>query len=132
MSEQTHTPTPWVHYHYPLSKKEGAIDAIMHKGTPSPKNEIVFWSGFEASHFPKAATANARRIVACVNACAGISNKALDGGVLTEMVKVLEWYADAILPYALTQNKEPRSAVHADGGKRARVLLAKFGIERQK
>jgi hypothetical protein len=34
--------------------------------------------------------ANAARIVACVNACAGISNEALESGVVAELVAVLE------------------------------------------
>lgn len=36
----------------------------------------------------------------------------------------LEWYAEPVLTYALTQVSEPRSAVHADGGKRAREALS--------
>lgn len=35
----------------------------------------------------------------------------------------LEWYAEPELTYAITQRAEPRSAVHADGGKRAREAL---------
>jgi hypothetical protein len=40
--------------------------------------------------------------------------------------RALEWYADAI-SYVVTQMREPRSAVHDDGGKRAREALAEFG-----
>ena len=36
--------------------------------------------------------------------------------------KALEWYADPI-SYAITQIKEPRSAVHEDQGRRARAAL---------
>ena len=39
---------------------------------------------------------------------------------------ILGWYADPI-SYALTQVPEPRSAVHGDGGKRARAFLSKEG-----
>lgn len=35
----------------------------------------------------------------------------------------LEWYAEPVLTYAITQMIEPRSAAHADGGKRARAAL---------
>lgn len=37
--------------------------------------------------------------------------------------KALEWYADPI-SYAVTQAKEPRSAVHGDDGQRARQALS--------
>lgn len=40
--------------------------------------------------------------------------------------KALEWYADPVLPYAITQTREPRSAVHADGGEIAREALQPF------
>ena len=41
-----------------------------------------------------------------------------------ELEKALEWYADPVLPYAITQAAEPRSAVHSDGGSIARNALA--------
>lgn len=37
--------------------------------------------------------------------------------------EALEWYAEPVLAYAVTQFNEPRSAVHADGGRRARAAL---------
>lgn len=37
----------------------------------------------------------------------------------------LEWYGDAVMAYSITQQNEPRSAVHADKGKRAREALKK-------
>jgi len=39
-------------------------------------------------------------------------------------IKALEFYADPI-SYALTQNNEPRSAVHGDNGKLATQALTK-------
>jgi hypothetical protein len=39
-----------------------------------------------------------------------------------ELEGALEFYADPI-SYAITQAKEPRSAVHGDAGRRARALL---------
>lgn len=41
---------------------------------------------------------NARRIVACVNACAGLSTEALETGVLSELLKQLR--PDALGPAA--------------------------------
>jgi hypothetical protein len=46
--------------------------------------------------------------------------------LLAEAAEVLSWYADPLFPYAITQVAEPRSAVHADGGDRARAFLAKL------
>lgn len=44
--------------------------------------------------------------------------------LIAELREALEWYAEPVLTYAITQAAEPRSAVHADGGKRARKALA--------
>ncbi len=41
---------------------------------------------------------------------------------ISQLEAALGWYADPI-SYATTQVAEPRSAVHADGGKRARLAL---------
>lgn len=38
--------------------------------------------------------------------------------------RALTWYAEPVLTYAITQYAEPRSAVHGDGGHRAREALA--------
>ena len=42
-------------------------------------------------------------------------------GVLKD---ALEYYADEVMAYSITQMSEPRSAVHADKGRRARATLA--------
>jgi hypothetical protein len=60
MSE--HTPTPWKLFH-----SNGTI-AIKNPRSRSSHNEIVFWTGFDASHYPDLALANARFIVNAVNA----------------------------------------------------------------
>ena len=45
----------------------------------SEKREIISWVGFDSSHFPNTINkANVRRIVACVNACAGIPTGELE------------------------------------------------------
>lgn len=46
--------------------------------------------------------------------------------VAGEIVDALRWYADPI-SYAVTQMNEPRSAVHGDGGRRARAALGTAG-----
>jgi hypothetical protein len=57
-----HTPTPWKLF------DEGDTTAILATTKRPPKNEVVHWSGFDASHFSgKAAKANAAFIVRAVN-----------------------------------------------------------------
>ena len=72
MSEQLHTREPWHLYH------ENKVIEI-HDGTSDAKSSIVFWTGFDAGDKPhKEKLANARRIVACINACAGIPTEQLE------------------------------------------------------
>lgn len=59
MSE--HTPTPWAVF------GDDDTVAIVNPRGRAPKNEIVFWSGFDASHYPKQVKANAALIVEAVN-----------------------------------------------------------------
>jgi hypothetical protein len=44
-----------------------------------------------------------------------------------KLTDALEWYADEIMAYSVTQMSEPRSAVHADRGRRARAALSESG-----
>ena len=50
------------------------------------------------------------------------SSLMIRAGLLKEMLDALAWYADPI-SFSVTQMNEPRSAVHADNGKRARKAL---------
>ena len=59
------TPTPWKVFDRP-----GTL-AIMTSGKPG-KTEIIHWSGFDASHFPSQAKANAYFIVKAVNSHAAL------------------------------------------------------------
>ena len=43
-----------------------------------------------------------------------------------KLIKALEFYADEVLAYSITQMNEPRSAVHGDKGKIARQALADY------
>lgn len=56
-----HTSTPWE-----LFDRNGIV-AVRNPRTRSKKSEIVFWTGFDSSHFPKQAKANAAFIVKAVN-----------------------------------------------------------------
>ena len=56
-----HTPTPWELF------DDSGVTAIINPRACSSKREIVFWTGFDASHYPKQAKANAAFIVKAVN-----------------------------------------------------------------
>lgn len=56
-----HTPTPWSLF------RENSLLAIVNPRARSSKREIVFWTGFDSSHYPKQAKANADLIVKAVN-----------------------------------------------------------------
>lgn len=43
--------------------------------------------------------------------------------VIDQLRDALEWYADELMVYSVTQFREPRSAAHADRGARARKAL---------
>jgi hypothetical protein len=47
---------------------------------------------------------------------------------VSALVEALEWYGEEILTYAITQEKEPRSAAHEDKGKRAREALTRTPV----
>ena len=81
-----HTKGLLYHYFYPTPRKHqknAAINSIMLKGT---EKEIVHWSGFDASHYPTKAKANARRFVACWNALDNIPTELLEAEFIKELV----------------------------------------------
>lgn len=45
------------------------------------------------------------------------------GEVMQRLVSALEWYGEEVLTYSITQESEPRSAAHADRGRKAREAL---------
>ncbi len=84
-----HTKGPWFHYFYPTPRKrqkDAAMNSIMQKGGTK---EIVHWGGFDSSYFQRQIKANARRIVACVNALEGIPTEALEAGAIKEVVEAV-------------------------------------------
>lgn len=87
MSESKHTLEPWEVFH-----GDGPIDC---PGIDAGDLSIVVFGerltgdfGVQG-HTVDEAHANARRIVAAVNATSGISTEALEAGVVAEMVEVL-------------------------------------------
>lgn len=77
-----HTSAPWV---YTLDARGicGLHQANNATGVPVRIGEIVNKSQREAE-------ANARRIIAAVNACEGISTQALEQGVIAELLEALK------------------------------------------
>lgn len=86
----SHTPEPWVY-----NSTHGWIEQQGAAGTRVILCQL--WNRHDET-FPNA-TANAQRIIACVNACAGLSHEALDAGIITDLLAALEAHrAMAVLP----------------------------------
>jgi len=79
-----HTKEPWeaIGKRAPQIIAEGKVIALMYSTTiaTSSKDEEVL--------------ANTDRIIACVNACAGITNEALNAGIVLDSVKLHEAILD--------------------------------------
>ena len=76
----THTPTPWT-----INK-----EANRGRSIDGGKHAEIATCWLCVGSTGKEMEANAARIVACVNACDGISNEALDAGVIAELVQALK------------------------------------------
>lgn len=91
MSEQKHTPEPW---YFDTKSRVGVDDLSICAVDAIDEYRPGGWDFGETSE------ANARRIVACVNACEGLSQDALDGGWtakgISDYAKKLEAQRDAI------------------------------------
>ncbi len=82
---ELYTPEPWVAQHLrgellitPAGADGGAALAKLLIVVPGP-----------ADRWLDTRTANARRIIACVNACADIPAEALDAGIIPELIAAL-------------------------------------------
>ena len=83
-AKDKHTPEPWnVEY----TPRGTLLDAIK-----AESGECVALSSHERNQAGR--EANARRIVAAVNACTGISTSALESGAVRELVETLEEIRD--------------------------------------
>lgn len=104
MSDHKHTPEPWIIGKINHKKQRVDIDSR------SPENRLGYdyWEGLartygcedESDVGSEVMVANARRIVACVNACAGISTDALERSKSLEdfmrSMKVIEQQRDEL------------------------------------
>lgn len=121
-----HTPEPWKTYHY-LEKDLGDGWCIV----PENKNSRLLHSVADIPRimpFPDEdgrptmegiAEENAGRIVAAVNACAGIPTEALEQGIVESLIKILEVFTNAVV--ALPHDLRPITYSICD----AREIIAK-------
>lgn len=88
-----HLPEPWTVFESQNAVRPGIDSAI---------ESVVIFSEDEANGVQgdtaEEALANARRIVACVNACQSISTETLENGVIKDMVASLQTVADYFDP----------------------------------
>lgn len=80
-----HTKEPW--HVFSLS---GTLEIKNEHG-----NAIIHWKGFDSSRAIEDPEDNARRIVACVNACAGIPTETLESG--KTVAEALKWSGADVL-----------------------------------
>lgn len=81
---ENHTPEPWV-------KKGSTVISPSRGGLTVEEYDEQTWTYYGGYLIAESITdANARRIVACVNACAGIPSEALEAGAIREMREAIE------------------------------------------
>jgi hypothetical protein len=112
MSEIKHTPDPW---------RTTELDRVIADTIQKVNDDY-----FIADCFGPDAKANARRIVACVNACAGLSQDALDGG----------WKAVEIIAYSrsLEQQRDQlldalKGVLKCARGSSGRIIIDQYDEE---
>lgn len=90
--KQAHTPTP-TPWHTPPDDLAGQAQLALEGLPPFPGRAIVGANGVATCVVltaPPSGDANARRIVAAVNACEGISTEALEAGVVADLLAACE------------------------------------------
>jgi hypothetical protein len=110
-SRVTHTPGPWDYRPEEDGKPitNGTI-AVAYMDAYRPEED-------DGGAWEKETEANARRIIAAVNACEGLSTEALEMGIVTELLDALQAASDWID----TQTFVPRTDIQA----RLRAVIAK-------
>jgi len=86
MSEQKHTPEPWV-------VNPHGENSAYHKPTPNSIVTVIESRSHPIYNPERTAVANIARAVACVNGCKGIANPEV---AVPEVVKGLRWLMDHI------------------------------------
>lgn len=121
MSEQKHTPEPWT--------LESGINHIKVWGERQKTGAVLIAEVRNES--PKSSTfgmeqiANADRIVACVNACAGISTEALENGAIKAIIAAFEKTQIALVQILNDPENPANGNLAADHFKVNQMLLFK-------
>ena len=125
MSDQKHTPEPWKCFGNNVSAFAGD-DSITICLTVQNHNPNYYCDQ----------EANSRRIVACVNACEGLSQDALDGGWtakgISDYAKELEAQRDELLLALKAAETVVRNCGFPKGASAIYELIAKIESESQK
>jgi len=109
MRKAQHTPGPWeIDEFHNIQTPDGQL---LLGGVVTP---MTAGSSMQTAHV------NASRIVAAVNACEGISTKALEDGVVKELLEALEYYTEAKCSVV-----DGDQIIGIDDGDLARAALAK-------
>lgn len=82
MSEAKHSPEPW----RVVEPDKGKGDR-WEPGVDSGLGEAVLWDGCQTD------AKDLRRIVACVNACEGLTTEGLEAGELGGLIQAAAWFA---------------------------------------
>ena len=97
-TEQAHTPEPWEADDFAIEAGPGSPAAPMRIAVVSDSSCFPCLDEGEVAKADAEALANARRIAAAVNACAGIPTEALEQGVVGELLTavrhLVEWNRD--------------------------------------
>lgn len=98
MSEATHTAEPWQWKTIGLHPRKAFI---------FDRETRFIAETDDADMNTRDANANARRIVACVNACRSITTAALEAGVVAEMLAALRGLVDHAMLDLIVPQREP-------------------------
>ncbi len=99
------------------SRKEAAMTQEKHSSEPWVQDDLLIWGADEAL-VTRANYADARRIVAAVNACRGIPTEALEAGALRQIIEIADTAAET-----LDCLLEPEGSVVAHNVRRALAKL---------
>lgn len=97
MTQEAHTPEPW------RVERRQFENVILHSKGDGYNNRVALTTEWSPASPPRTtpveANANARRIVACVNALAGIPIEAIESGVVAELASALVECENALADY---------------------------------
>lgn len=99
MTQEAHTPEPW------RVERRQFENVILHSKGDGYNNRVALTTEWSPASPPRTtpveANANARRIVACVNALAGIPIEAIESGVVAELVEAARGLKNELIDRAV-------------------------------